>query len=159
MPGQFNREDPTAVDSPSADRAAWMGLLARALSDDLHAAFSRLPDIPSHTVIRQPQTGLVMARGRTGATGSAFNLGEVSATRCSVALAGGTTGHAYVLGRNRRHALEAALCDALMQTPMKETVSEVVLMPLKAAEDARRATQARKAAATRVEFFTLVRGS
>jgi alpha-D-ribose 1-methylphosphonate 5-triphosphate synthase subunit PhnG len=136
-----------------------MGLLARARSTDLAAAFDTLSALPSYRVLRHPQTGLVMARGRAGATGQAFNLGEVSATRCAVELEDGVQGHAYVLGRDRKHALQAALCDALMQTERREAVVAAVLQPLEAAEAARRTAQARKAAATRVEFFTLVRGA
>lgn len=145
--------------SDTASRAGWMGLLARARPEALDAAFGNLGRLPAYRVIRQPQIGLVMARGRAGATGQPFNLGEVSATRCSVEIEGGPTGHAYVLGRDRRQALQAAVCDALMQTAQGETVRAVVLAPLAEAEAGRRAAQARKAAATRVEFFTLVRGA
>lgn len=135
-----------------------MGVLARAVPAELAAAFATLGPAPEHRQIRPPQTGLVMARGRTGATGDAFNLGEVSATRCSVELAEGAVGHAYVLGRDRDHALVAALCDALLQTDRAEAVRRAVIAPLARAEAQRRAAQASKAAATRVEFFTLVRG-
>jgi alpha-D-ribose 1-methylphosphonate 5-triphosphate synthase subunit PhnG len=99
-----------------------------------------------------------MARGRAGATGAPFNLGEVSATRAAVRLADGTVGIGYVLGRDKAHAERAALCDALMQGPRAEAVRATVIAPLAAAEAGRRAARARKAAATRVEFFTLVRG-
>jgi alpha-D-ribose 1-methylphosphonate 5-triphosphate synthase subunit PhnG len=139
-------------------RAAWMGVLARAKPADLAAAFEDLRDLPCHRVIRPPQTGLVMARGRAGATGDAFNIGEVAVTRCAVELPDGVQGHAYVAGRDRDHALQAAVCDALMQTDRAEFVRSAVLLRLEQAESARRAVQARKAAATRVEFFTLVRG-
>ena len=139
-------------------RAGWMGLLARAEPGALAEAMARLGPLPAHRTLRAPQTGLVMARGRAGATGDAFNLGEVSATRCAVEIDGGAQGHAYVLGRDRGHALNAALCDALMQTDRAEAVQRTVLAPLAQAEAARRAVQARKAAATRVEFFTMVRG-
>lgn len=143
---------------PAAARAAWMGLLARARPDVLAAAFARLGAMPAHRQPRPPQIGLVMARGRAGATGDAFNLGEVTATRCAVELDDGTIGHACVLGRDREHALRAALCDALMQTARADAVRESVLEPLRQAESAARARQARKAAATRVEFFTMTRG-
>lgn len=135
-----------------------MGLLARAEPRALEEALAALGPPPAYRVLRAPQVGLVMARGRAGATGDAFNLGEVAATRCAVALETGEEGHAYVLGRDRDHALRAAVCDALMQTPLADAVRRTVLAPLAEAEAARRATRARKAAATRVEFFTLVRG-
>jgi alpha-D-ribose 1-methylphosphonate 5-triphosphate synthase subunit PhnG len=141
-------------------RAAWMGLLARAEPGALAAALTALGPLPAHEALRAPQIGLVMARGRAGATGGAFNLGEVSATRCTVRLGeGGAVGTACVLGRDKDHARNAALADALMQTDRAAAVRALVLAPLARAEAARRGVRARKAAATKVEFFTLVRGS
>jgi alpha-D-ribose 1-methylphosphonate 5-triphosphate synthase subunit PhnG len=48
--------------------------------------------------------------------------------------------------------------DALMASPAAETVLQQVLQPLHAEETARRAARAARAAGTKVEFFTLVRG-
>ena len=45
-----------------------------------------------------------------------------------------------------------------MQTDQAAEVQAAVLTPLHEAETARRANRAAKAAATKVEFFTLVRG-
>jgi alpha-D-ribose 1-methylphosphonate 5-triphosphate synthase subunit PhnG len=107
-------------------------------------------------VLRAPAVGLVMLRGRMGATGNPFNVGEATVTRCSLQLQSGTEGHAYVMGRNADHAKRAALCDALYQE------DAATMMPVLAAIDqhlqvGRQATAA-KAAATKVDFFTLVRG-
>ena len=151
-------DETTGAANEAAQRAAWMGLLARARPDALADAFARLGAMPEYRLLRQPQIGLVMARGRAGATGDAFNLGEVTATRCAVELGDGTIGHACVIGRDRDHALRAALCDALMQTKRAEAVRSGILEPLQQAEAAARTQQARKAAATRVEFFTMTRG-
>lgn len=136
-------------------RAAAMGLLARAPAAQLEALFA---DLPAHTLLRGPETGTVMVRGRKGGTGAPFNLGEMTVTRCTVRLACGTVGHAHVQGRDRQHARRAAVLDALLQTGQAQTLSETVLAPLAAAEAACRNTRAAKAAATKVEFFTLVRG-
>jgi alpha-D-ribose 1-methylphosphonate 5-triphosphate synthase subunit PhnG len=125
------------------------------LADCMQAA----APLPAHTIRRAPQTGLVMARGRAGATGGVFNLGEVAATRTTVVLEGGAEGHAYVLGRDKTHAINAAICDAAMQTDAAPRLRKAVLQPLMEAEAARRNAQARRAAATRVEFFTMTRGS
>jgi alpha-D-ribose 1-methylphosphonate 5-triphosphate synthase subunit PhnG len=144
---------------PSAGgRAGWMGLAARAAPARLAALLDALGPPPAHQPVRPPQVGLVMARGRIGAVGSAFNLGELSATRCAVRLADGAVGVAYVLGRDRAHAERAALLDALMQGPRAAEIAERVLAPLAREEAERRAIRARKAEATRVEFFTLARG-
>jgi alpha-D-ribose 1-methylphosphonate 5-triphosphate synthase subunit PhnG len=83
----------------------------------------------------------------------------MTVTRCTLRLPGGAVGHACVPGRDRDKARIAALCDALMQQP--ETAPRVeagILAPLRAAADAAAADRAGRAAATRVDFFTLVRG-
>lgn len=140
--------------SDTTARATWMGLLARAKADRLAEL---VPDLPDHTALRPPEVGAVMVRGRIGATGGPFNLGEMSVTRCSVRLAGGAVGHAHVQGRDKAHARRAAVVDALMQTAAAEAMRGV-LATLAAEEAARRLLRAEKAAATKVEFFTLVRG-
>ncbi|MFN4098830.1 MAG: phosphonate C-P lyase system protein PhnG [Pararhodobacter sp.] len=137
------------------DRAATMGLLARAPAERLAEL---LPDLPAHTLVRGPETGTVMVRGRQGGVGAPFNLGEMSVTRCTLRLESGAVGHAHVQGRDKAHARRAALMDALLQTGAEVALRETVLAPLAAEEAARREARARKAAATRVEFFTLVRG-
>ncbi len=136
-------------------RRDWMGLLARAPADRLAAL---LPDLPDAQDLRPPEVGTVMVRGRIGATGGAFNLGEMTVTRCSLRLATGQVGHAHVQGRDTGHARRAAVVDALMQTDRASDVHARILAPLAQEETTRRATRAAKAAATRVEFFTLVRG-
>ncbi|MBC7138278.1 MAG: phosphonate C-P lyase system protein PhnG [Defluviimonas sp.] len=145
---------------PAADTAArqqWMGLLARARPARLAAAMQGL-DLPAHDWARAPETGAVMVRGRMGGSGAPFNLGEMTVTRCTLRLATGEVGHACVQGRDKAHATRAALVDALMQGPRAGEVRAAVLAPLAAAAEADRAARAGKAAATRVEFFTLARG-
>jgi alpha-D-ribose 1-methylphosphonate 5-triphosphate synthase subunit PhnG len=82
----------------------------------------------------------------------------MTVTRCSIRLAGGTVGHAWVQGRDRDHALRAAVVDALMQTEAATEVRSQIIAPLAEAAQAVRAKRAGKAAATKVEFFTMVRG-
>ena len=137
------------------DRKTWMAVLAKA--PPAHLA-ELLPDLPTHTVLRQPEIGAVMVRGRVGATGAAFNLGEMTVTRASVRLASGEVGHAWVQGRDKGHALRAATVDALMQGDRAADLNAQVLQPLASDAQARRAARAVKAAGTKVEFFTLVRG-
>lgn len=112
-----------------------------------------------HDVLRAPEAGLVMLRGLMGATGAAFNVGEATVTRCAVRLTGGTEGHAYVMGRNAAHARVAAVCDALLQTADHgEPVRERVIAPLEAKLQQDHIEAAGKAASTKVDFFTMVRG-
>jgi alpha-D-ribose 1-methylphosphonate 5-triphosphate synthase subunit PhnG len=136
-------------------RKVWMGLLARADADRLAVLF---PETPPHTMLRPPEVGAVMVRGRMGAVGAPFNLGEMTVTRCVLRLNDGPVGHAHVQGRGKDHAIRAALIDALMQTGVADATRVAVLEPLAAEEAARRCARAEKAAATKVNFFTLVRG-
>lgn len=135
------------------DRREALGLLARSPAASLTAL---LPDLPAHEVLRSPEIGTVMVRGRAGGTGNAFNLGEITVTRASVRLGSGHVGHGYVQGRDKGHALRAALVDAMGQADPVQAAA--ILAPLRADEIRRRAAIAAEAAATRVDFFTLVRG-
>lgn len=135
-----------------------MRLLALSSWNDLKACTDDFVNTPCDT-IRPPETGLVMLRGRIGGTGDAFNVGEATVTRCAVRTAKGYEGHAYVMGRNHGHAKIAAVCDALLQDESYHTKVEAqVLQPLQKLLEDRRSLAAHKAAATKVDFFTLVRG-
>ncbi|MEO0914085.1 MAG: phosphonate C-P lyase system protein PhnG [Pseudomonadota bacterium] len=140
------------------ERKAWMGLLAKVEPARLAALWEGWGDVPAHQVLRAPEIGGVMVRGRTGAVGEAFNLGEMTVTRCSIRLATGEAGHAYVQGRGKDHALQAALIDGLMQTEASARVEAAILGPLRDEAAAQKAQRAAKAAATKVDFFTMVRG-
>jgi alpha-D-ribose 1-methylphosphonate 5-triphosphate synthase subunit PhnG len=143
---------------PQEQRRRWLAVLARAATAQLEACWAETGQ-PALTLLRQPETGLVMARGRAGGTGKRFNLGEITVTRCAVQSADGHIGHGYVAGRDRRKAELVASFDALLQAESRRTaLLERVVEPLANAQAEARAATARKAAATRVEFFTLVRG-
>lgn len=146
-------------DAGNAARAAWMRVLALAESSELDSAFGALGQLPAHRTLRPAQAGMAMVRGRSGGTGTRFNLGEMTLTRCAVSLENGVVGVAYVQGRSLRHAEQAAVADALMQLPeWREALQEKLITPLARSREARVAHQASVAARTRVEFFTMVRG-
>ena len=140
------------------DRKAWMSLLAKApegrVATMLDAAMAR----PEFTWLRPPEIGSTMVRGRAGGTGAPFNLGEVTVTRCALTLQSGEVGHAYLQGRRKADAEAAALVDALMQGPSSDTVRAAILEPLALECAASSTARAGKAAATKVEFFTMTRG-
>jgi len=143
-------------------RKSVMRLLALAPAPLLSAALEKgLPAAKAEgcTLIRKPETGLIMARGRISGTGSPFNVGEVLVTRCAVSLKGGQTGYAWVLGEEPERARHAALLDALWQDPDCGPLLERDLLPdLQKAVQEERDARVKKAAGTRVNFFTLVRG-
>jgi alpha-D-ribose 1-methylphosphonate 5-triphosphate synthase subunit PhnG len=150
-------EDSRAAEAATSARQKWMSLLASARPARLNALFPR-DDFPKFVYLRKPETGLVMVRGRLGGTGSPFNIGETTVTRCTIRLDDGTIGHAFVMGRSHEHAVTAAVCDAMLQGSAGNDLAEKVVTPL-AQERAERERQlALQNAATKVDFFTMVRG-
>lgn len=143
---------------PNVARKAMMATLADAGLRELQDGLAAVGAVEM-TEMRPAETGLVMLRGRIGGDGAAFNLGEVPVTRAAVRLATGETGFSYILGRDKEKARAAALCDALWQSPRhRDAVEKHVLAPVRErCADARRSRR-EEVAATRVDFFTLVRG-
>jgi alpha-D-ribose 1-methylphosphonate 5-triphosphate synthase subunit PhnG len=140
------------------DRQAWMGVLARADRATLEQALEALDPAPTWTRLRAPETGMVMVRGRAGGDGAQFNLGEMTVTRCAVRLACGAIGHAYVAGRDQRKAELVAVLDALLQAgPHAASLRAGLIAAEAARQQARREDALRRAAATRVDFFSMVR--
>lgn len=143
---------------PAEDRKGWMSLLASADEAQLTELWQACGADPACEFLRAPEAGGVMVRGRMGGTGAPFNLGEMTVTRCALSLEDGTVGHGYVQGRSKAKAEIAAKVDALMQTDAAASLRAAVLAPLAAERRAQKDTRAAKAAATKVEFFTMVRG-
>ena len=136
-----------------------MSVLAQAPVSEVEAHWRAVANPPAYRMLRWPETGLVMVRGRAGGTGTRFNVGEMTVTRCAIQLEGGAVGIAYVRGRDRRHAELAALFDALLQDPARrDALERAVVTPLAGAQAARRLAAAERVAPSRVEFFTMVRG-
>jgi alpha-D-ribose 1-methylphosphonate 5-triphosphate synthase subunit PhnG len=139
-----------------AARQRWMGVLARAGAT--LAAYEAVLRDADYRLIRAPEIGMCLVRGRMGGSGNPFNLGEMSVTRCVVRLADGRTGYSYVAGRDKQHAELAALADAHLQGPEQQHWLSRLIEPLAAAQRAQQAAKAAETATTQVEFFTLVRG-
>jgi alpha-D-ribose 1-methylphosphonate 5-triphosphate synthase subunit PhnG len=144
-----------------------MAVLARMPRADLEAALERaLQGFPTPTYdwLRPPEIGLAMVRGRVGGSGDPFNLGEATVTRATLRLRvsgddAAAVGVACHLGRDRRRAELAALADALLQMPEHHTaLHQQLIEPFAAQQADQRAGRREDAAATRVEFFTMVRG-
>ena len=140
------------------ERKSWMGLVARAPEGRVAGLLADAALTREASFLRAPEIGSVMVRGRAGGTGAPFNLGEMTVTRCALKLACGTVGHGHVQGRRKDDAEAAAMVDALMQTEAAGETEAAVLQPLRDEETAKRTKRAEKAAATKVDFFTMVRG-
>ncbi|WP_026379279.1 phosphonate C-P lyase system protein PhnG [Afifella pfennigii] len=147
------------VEQVGKERRGVLSVLARADLAELADGIAAIAARPEMETLRAPEFGLVMARGRIGGAGAPFNLGEVTVTRAAVRLSSGEVGHGHVLGRERERARLVAALDALWQSPAhRREVEEKVVAPIQdrlAHADAERRA---KAAATRVNFFTMVRG-
>lgn len=152
-------EAATRLLQETARRQGVMSICAHANLNELEAAISALEPPPHVTDVRPPQFGLVMVRGRVGAVGNAFNVGEALVTRASVQLQNGVVGHSYMLGRVRQKARLAAIIDAAAQSPDAMSMIEKSLIhPVSERLGREKATQAAETASTKVDFFTLVRG-
>ncbi|WP_426214064.1 phosphonate C-P lyase system protein PhnG [Methylobacterium sp. NFXW15] len=145
----------TNRDTHTDARRAIMTLCAAATTDELSRALTGL-GAPEAEDLRAPEIGLVMATGRIGGDGRPFNLGEVSVTRAAVRLTDGRTGFAYHLGRDRRRARQAAILDALWQGDRLGV--EAALAPVARRQAQEAVAEARRTAATQVDFLTLARG-
>jgi alpha-D-ribose 1-methylphosphonate 5-triphosphate synthase subunit PhnG len=144
--------------SKQAQRQAAMTVLANSDAADIARHLETIA-LPVHENLREPENGLVMVRGRIGGDGAPFNVGEATVSRAAVRLATGEVGFGYTLGRDRQKAQLIALCDALIQTAdHAESIEAQVLAPLRAAMMSERDAKAAETAATRVDFYTLVRG-
>ncbi|MBK1621983.1 phosphonate C-P lyase system protein PhnG [Afifella marina] len=136
-----------------------LSVLVRARAEELDGALRALDLAPEFEVLRAPEFGLAMTRGRIGGGGAPFNLGEVTVTRTVVRLASGEVGYGHILGRDRKRAHLVALFDALWQSEATRAVVEDRLLASVAARTAEEDRHVRvKTAATRVNFFTMVRG-
>jgi alpha-D-ribose 1-methylphosphonate 5-triphosphate synthase subunit PhnG len=146
------------TDTAPDQRQRWLAVLARAPRDELESAAQAFGVRDAGVPVRPPECGMVMLRGRTGGTGEAFNLGEATVTRSAVRV-GTALGVGYVLGRDRAQAELVALFDALLQDPVRRpALMRQLVEPLAAQQAGRAAERSRAAAASRVEFFTMVRG-
>ena len=145
-------------DTRQAQRRAAMAVLAHSGAAEIACHLDAIA-VPPYEELREPENGLVMVRGRVGGDGTPFNLGEATVSRAAVRLSTGEVGFGYTLGRDRRKAQMIALCDALMQSnEFAEAVESKVLAPLRTAMISERNRKAAETAATRVDFYTLVRG-
>jgi alpha-D-ribose 1-methylphosphonate 5-triphosphate synthase subunit PhnG len=148
----------TTENARQAQRKQAMAVLAHSDAADISGRLDAIA-LPAHENLREPENGLVMVRGRIGGDGAPFNLGEATVSRAAVRLSTGEVGFGYTLGRDRQKAQMIALCDAMVQSDQfAGSVEANVIAPLRAAIVAKQSRQAAETAATRVDFYTLVRG-
>ena len=160
MTDDFKMTDPARrpeADPEIAARQALMAACTAASADELATALQYVGRPTDVVDLRATESGLVMVRGRMGGDGRPFNLGEATVIRAAIRLPDGRTGFAYQLGRDAAKARTAAIIDALWQGAERNTVEDAIA-PIRARIAAEAETKARRVAATRVNFFTMVRG-
>lgn len=159
MPIADTKNGAAAPPQQAAERRALMAVLACADTSAIESALHLVAHDVAARDLRPAEVGLVMLRGRIGGDGAPFNVGEATVTRAAVELSTGERGFAYVFGRDHKKAKLAALCDALLQSDQyRHSVNEHILGPLQAGQRDARTKKRAQTAATRVDFFTLVRG-
>ncbi|OJF91318.1 phosphonate C-P lyase system protein PhnG [Pararhizobium antarcticum] len=146
------------IEPEKSERHRCMRLLAQATVEEMRAALQSVQPAPEVFAVRGPETGLVMVRGRIGGGGDPFNLGEATVTRATVRLGTGEIGHGQMLGTEKEKARLAAVFDALWQRPEQRGVVEALVLAVEERIAAQDRLEAEQTAATRVDFFTMVRG-
>src|SRR5471030_1457102 len=128
-------------------RQRWLSLLAKAPAERLEALWAEVGPVPAYTILRRPEIGLVMVKGRISGSGAPFAAGEMTVTRAAVRLESGEIGHGYVGGRHPRQAEIVALVDALGQrADWQQTLDDRIVTPLALEAEARRLTVKARAA-------------
>jgi len=139
-------------------RQRWLSLLAKAPAARIDSLWKEIGPVPAYALLRRPEIGLVMVNGRISGSGAAFCAGEMTVTRAAVRLDSGEIGFGYVGGRHPRQAEIVAAIDALGQrADWREPLEDKIVAPLAREADARRQLVRARAAATKVDFFTVAR--
>lgn len=146
-----------AREPQTGGRQAMMAVLAQASQTELEAVIDRFAPLPPVEDLRAAEVGLCMLRGRIGGDGAPFNLGEATVTRAAVRL-NAHVGVSYLLGGSPALARAAALIDALWQDEAARPAVEEALRPVRGRIQAQNEAERARTDATRVDFFTLVRG-
>ena len=106
-----------------------------------------MPTKPASPGLRRPETGMVMVRGRAGAIGDPFNLGEMTVTpRLPAPALRHDRPMAMCRGATARKRVLRQWSDALMAGPLAARVDAAILKPLAAAEAQTRSARASQAA-------------
>lgn len=149
---------PQSLSAAQQRRQRWLSILAKAPPDRVEALWDRVGGVPAYTLLRRPEIGLIMLKGRISGSGTPFAAGEMTVTRAVVRLPTGEMGFGYVGGRHPRQAEIAAVVDALGQrADWQEDLEEMIVVPLEREAEARHRQLKAKAAATKVDFFTVAR--
>lgn len=150
--------DSSSLKGHEADlkRQAWLSVLTQQASALLQ--YDTLLKAYPYNLLRAPEIGMAMVKGRTAGEGQVFNVGEVTVTRSAVRLETGEVGFGYLVGRDKKASELVALADAYLQSENAAVWQKKLIEPLQAQIKAEKEALARKVQTTKVDFFTMVRG-
>lgn len=137
-------------------RQAWLSVLTQQTGALLEYE-SVLKENP-YDLLRAPEIGMAMVKGKTAGEGQVFNVGEVTVTRSAVKLPSGEVGFGYLVGRDKKASELIALADAYLQSESSESWQKKLIEPLALLLTTEKEALMKKVQTTKVDFFTLVRG-
>ena len=169
---------------PVKNRQQLLSVLSKSSFDDINRFWQSLSIVPSYSLLKAPEVGMTMVRAKTGGTGQAFNMGEMTVTRTVIRLdvseghlkessseekgveekcveekRTDIIGFGYTAGRDTKKSELIAVVDAYFQLPeYTDLIEEKILQPLLDKQRHQEESEAKKVDATKVNFFTMVRG-
>ena len=169
---------------PVKKRQQLLSVLSKSSFDDINRFWQSLSIVPSYSLLKAPEVGMTMVRAKTGGTGQAFNMGEMTVTRTVIRLdvseghlkessseekgveekcveekRTDIIGFGYTAGRDTKKSELIAVVDAYFQLPeYTDLIEEKILQPLLDKQRHQEESEAKKVDATKVNFFTMVRG-
>lgn len=155
-----HRETPMSSDSKySVARQQLLSLLAKSRLDEIQAHWNKLSIQSDYRFLKKPEVGMVMVRAQADEVGQQFNMGEMTMTRCVIQLESEELGFGHCAGRDKAKAEQIAVIDACFQQQgYQALIHEQLVMPLETLLAEQRRQQAQKVTASKVNFFTMVRG-
>lgn len=170
--------------NPVKKRQQLLSVLSVSEFSVIQSYWEKLSITPRYSLLKSPEVGMTMVRAKTGGTGQPFNMGEMTVTRTVIRLdsdvdsevssmvnseansVGNTInrqsniiGFGYTAGRNTQKSELIAVIDAYCQLPEYEAlITENVIEPLQHIREQQQHDQAAQVNATKVNFFTMVRG-
>jgi phosphonate C-P lyase system protein PhnG len=143
-------------DALKSARQEWLSVLVRVPADAVIESAQQFSFEVSE--LKSPEVGMIMTDARIHASGPGFHLGEVTLTRCVLKDELGHLGYGQILGRNANQALAIARFDLALQRQDTASQAEESLAVWRDEIAALDAMQSERVEATRVNFFTMVRG-
>ena len=139
-------------------RKQWLSYLATADENYLISLWDNLNMKIEYNWLREPEIGSIMVQGKAGATGDNFNVGEVTITRGSLNVDEKIQGNGSVQGKKKYKTKMSVLGNPLIKTEKKKIIKRNIIDKLIKYKNNKRNEILSKTEATKVDFFTLVRG-